>query len=126
MPGDEFRAAVLGVVGRLRPGEVASYGDVAAEAGYPGAARAAGAVLARAGDSGVPWWRVVYADGRLAPGHERTQATRLRAEGVSIDGDRIRLPRNATATEGAGKVRHHNSSSMSPSRPERGSARPVT
>ena len=60
-----------------------SYGDLAAEAGYPGAARAVGAVLA-GGGQGVPWWRVIYADGRLAPGHEGEQAARLVAEGVEI------------------------------------------
>ena len=64
----DFRTRVLATVGRLGPGQVASYGDVASEAGYPGAARAVGAVLATS--DGLPWWRVIYADGRLAPGKE--------------------------------------------------------
>jgi methylated-DNA-protein-cysteine methyltransferase-like protein len=72
------------------PGQVVSYGDLAAEAGYPGAARGAGAVLAGSGPGdGLPWWRVVYADGRLAPGHEREQARRLRAEGVEVRDGRV-------------------------------------
>jgi alkylated DNA nucleotide flippase Atl1 len=35
----EFRERVIAVINRLNAGEVVSYGDVAAEAGYPGAAR---------------------------------------------------------------------------------------
>ena len=68
----------------LRPGEVVTYGEVAAEAGHPGAARAVGNVL-RDSDARFPWWRVVAADGRLVPGHEREQAGRLCAEGVSVN-----------------------------------------
>ncbi len=84
----EFRTRVRAVIAHLRPGEVVSYGDVAAEAGFPGAARGVGSVLASS--DGLPWWRVVMSDGRLAPGKERDQARRLRAEGVTIRGDRVR------------------------------------
>ena len=80
---DEFRARVEAVVARLGRGEVVSYGDVAAEAGFPGAARAVGAILAHPMPGrGLPWWRVVTASGRLVPGHEAEHARRLRAEGV--------------------------------------------
>lgn len=72
----------------LRPGEVASYGEVAAEAGFPGAARGVGAVL-RASE-GLPWWRVVRADGRLAAPHVEEQTRRLAAEGVRVVGGRVR------------------------------------
>jgi methylated-DNA-protein-cysteine methyltransferase-like protein len=84
---DQFRDRVVAVIGRLQPGEVASYGDVAAEAGYPGAARAVGSVLAHC--DGVPWWRVVMASGRLAPGKEVTQARLLRKEGVRVSNGRV-------------------------------------
>ncbi len=40
---------------------------------------------------GVPWHRVVRADGRPAPGHEREALARLRAEGAAIRGDRVDL-----------------------------------
>jgi methylated-DNA-protein-cysteine methyltransferase-like protein len=76
---------VEAVIARLRPGEVVSYGDVAEEAGFPGAARAVGAVLAEPGGD-LPWWRVVTARGRLVPGHEAEHARRLRAEGVAVRG----------------------------------------
>jgi len=76
------------VLGRLRPGEVITYGEVAAEAGRPGAARAVGRILATS-DTGYPWWRVVTSTGRLVPGHEAEHARRLRAEGVTVVGRRV-------------------------------------
>ncbi|HVM00090.1 MAG TPA: MGMT family protein [Egibacteraceae bacterium] len=77
-----FRQRVRAVIARLEPGEIVSYGEVAAAAGSPGAARAVGRVLR--GLDGVAWWRVVGGDGRLvAPDAER-QARLLAAEGVRV------------------------------------------
>ncbi len=73
----------------LRPGEVVTYGEVAAEAGYPGAARAVGRLLATS-DGAHPWWRVVTATGRLVPGHEAEHERRLAAEGVTVVDGRVR------------------------------------
>lgn len=87
----DFEAAVLAVLSGLAAGEVVSYGEVAAAAGFPGAARAVGNLL-RTTDRPVPWWRVVTATGRLAPGKEREQAVRLRAEGVTTHDGRVRIP----------------------------------
>jgi methylated-DNA-protein-cysteine methyltransferase related protein len=84
----EFQRRVAEVIEGLRWGEVATYGEVAAEAGYPGAARAVGNLLARS--DGLPWWRVVTHDGRLVASHEAEQARHLRAEGVSVAGGRVR------------------------------------
>ena len=86
-PGD-FESRVRRVILELRPGQVATYGEVAEEAGFPGAARAVGNVLSR-GD-GLPWWRVVTATGRFAPGHEAEQSRRLQEEGLSVAGGRLR------------------------------------
>ena len=83
-----FERAVVTVLESLGPGEVVTYGDVAAEAGYPGAARAVGRILATGGDD-LPWWRVVTAGGRLVPGHEAEHARRLRAEGVAVVDGRV-------------------------------------
>jgi methylated-DNA-protein-cysteine methyltransferase-like protein len=83
----EFAARVRAVLTTLRPGEVATYGELAEEAGYAGAARAVGRILATT--DGLPWWRVVTSTGRLVPGHEREHAKRLRAEGVPITGTRV-------------------------------------
>lgn len=88
---EPFEVAVERVLNELRPGEVATYGEVAREAGYPGAARAVGNLLARSPD-GLPWWRVVRADGRLAAGHLTEQIRRLQAEGVEVVGKQVRWP----------------------------------
>lgn len=80
---------MVAVISSLPPGEVVTYGEVAMEAGSPGAARAVGNILARSG-GGLPWWRVVAAGGRLATGKEGEQARRLRAEGVTVVGGRVR------------------------------------
>ena len=91
----EFSERVEAVVRSIEPGDVVTYGEVAALAGKPGAARGVGAVLAGSGDRGLPWWRVVAANGRLVPGHEREHAKRLRAEGVTVDASigRVRFSR---------------------------------
>lgn len=91
MTGDDgltpFERAVVAVVTRTEPGEVLAYGEVAAEAGYPGAARAVGGVLRRV--EGLPWWRIVAANGRLLPRDPAEHARRLRAEGVRVRGNRV-------------------------------------
>jgi alkylated DNA nucleotide flippase Atl1 len=86
---DRFEAAVVAVLDALAPGEVVTYGEVAAEAGHPGAARAVGRLLATS-DGAHPWWRVVNAAGRLVPGHEAEHERRLVAEGVEVRNGRVR------------------------------------
>lgn len=86
----DFRGRVVAALRSVGHGQVVSYGDLAAQAGYPGAARAVGAVLAGSSRAErLPWWRVVYADGRLAPGHEVEQSRRLAAEGVAVVAGRV-------------------------------------
>lgn len=85
---DSFRERVEAVVRGLASGEVVSYGDVAAQAGFPGAARAVGRIMAAS--DGLPWWRVVMHDGRLAPGKEEKQGRLLRREGVVVADGRVR------------------------------------
>ena len=79
---DDFTEAVIEVLEALEPGDVMAYGEVATEAGYPGAARAVGNLLRTT--PGLPWWRIVNSAGRLAPGSAKEQAQRLRAEGVKV------------------------------------------
>jgi methylated-DNA-protein-cysteine methyltransferase-like protein len=99
---EEFAARVRKVLLALPPGDVVTYGEVAALAGRPGAARGVGAILAGSGDGGLPWWRVVNSQGRLVPGHEREHARRLRAEGVTVDleAGRVRFTRRPAASRG--------------------------
>jgi methylated-DNA-protein-cysteine methyltransferase-like protein len=97
--GGGFAEGAEAVIRALEPGEVVTYGEVAADAGRPGAARAVGHLLAtRPAD--LPWWRVVTASGRLVPGHEAEHARRLEAEGVRLSNGRVRLagPTRGNAT----------------------------
>ena len=83
-----FAEAVRRVVRDLRPGDVVSYGEVARRAGYPRAARAVGNLLAVT--HGLPWWRVVRANGDLAAQSRVEQARRLRREGVPVRNGAVR------------------------------------
>ncbi len=84
----EFEQAVLNRLKETQPGDVLTYGELAAEAGYPGAARAVGNTLRNLG-SDYPWWRVVNSQGRLHPHGSLEQAKRLKAEGVLVANDRV-------------------------------------
>ena len=83
---------VLATVRKIPKGKVATYGEVAAASGHPGAARQVVWAL-RSGGKAVPWHRVIGAGGKIRltgePGFE--QRLRLRSEGVAISGDRIDL-----------------------------------
>lgn len=87
LSGDDFESAVVSVIDSLKPGDIISYGEVAAEAGYPGAARAVGRVLK--GSTGLPWWRVVTSTGRLVPGHEVEHQRLLEQENVIVLNGRV-------------------------------------
>lgn len=83
------------VVRAVPRGRVASYAQVAYEAGLPGRARMVGRALADAGASAkLPWHRVINAQGRIALPRSSTayveQKSRLVAEGVIFEaGDRV-------------------------------------
>ncbi len=79
----DFEPAVLAVIRSIPAGNVMSYGEVAAEAGFPRAARAVGSLLRTTAED-CPWWRVVGWDGSLRSPDAGRQAARLRAEGVAI------------------------------------------
>jgi methylated-DNA-protein-cysteine methyltransferase-like protein len=83
---------LLSTVRKIPKGKVASYGEVAASSGYPGAARQVVWAL-RSGGKAVPWHRVIGARGRIRLTGEAgfEQRLRLRSEGVTIAGDRVDL-----------------------------------
>ena len=84
-----FQTAVRDVLRSLRPGEVLTYGEVAAEAGHPGAARAVGNYLRRTNDE-VPWHRVLGAGDRIVSRCADEQRRLLLAEGLVVEGARVR------------------------------------
>jgi methylated-DNA-[protein]-cysteine S-methyltransferase len=88
----QFRTRVLFAVRRIPAGRVATYGDVAAAAGVPRAARAVGNIMKECSAPGVPCHRVVGAGGRLGGygGNEGLKRALLGAEGVAVAGTRIR------------------------------------
>lgn len=84
-----FEDAVIDVVDSIPSGETATYGEVAEEAGFPGAARAVGNVMRTV--PGLPWWRVITTTGRLVPGLEMEHTQRLRSEGVLVRNGRVSM-----------------------------------
>ena len=93
-----FRARVYAAVRAIPVGRVASYGDVAAVIGAPGAARQVGWSLAALREGGldpqgrvVPWQRVILTSGRVAfrgdPIRGPLQRALLEDEGVVFEGD---------------------------------------
>ena len=74
---------------RIPRGKVATYGDVASAAGFPGSARQVAWALHQS--SGLPWHRVVGAGGKILLAGEAgfEQRMRLEGEGVRFHGLRI-------------------------------------
>ncbi len=82
------RDRILATVDSIPKGCVASYGQVAAEAGLPRRARLVGTVLGSlTGAGSLPWHRVVNARGELSVrGPARAeQIKRLKREGVRMN-----------------------------------------
>ncbi|MDX9992771.1 MAG: MGMT family protein [Anaerolineales bacterium] len=106
-----FNAQVWEVVRRIPAGKVLAYGQVGALVAVPEGlllkdydafrARWVGGALAACPD-GVPWWRVINAQGKISPrpGAEK-QRMLLEAEQVTFDAkDRIDLARFGWNPEG--------------------------
>jgi len=81
----EFRIQVETLIAQVPAGKVTTYGDLAALAGHPQAARIVGG-MAHFGDSTLPWHRLVNRFGGLAsgyPGGRKSQAQHLALEGIT-------------------------------------------
>lgn len=89
----ERDAAFRRVIASIPKGKVATYGQVAAAAGYPLYHRAVARLLRTDAPDRLPWQRVVGAGGEiklpLEAGAE--QRLRLRMEGVTFRGKRVNL-----------------------------------
>ena len=80
------------VIALIPAGRVASYGDIARQAGFPGAARQVGRSLRKLPEkTRVPWHRVLAASGKIALPEKSTaarlQRERLETEGVVFKGN---------------------------------------
>lgn len=101
MPATEQarRATLYSVLAAVPPGQVVSYGQLAALAGLGRAARWVGRCLAQLPPgSTLPWHRVVAADGRLSLAADTSagaeQRQRLAAEGISVCNGRLDIRRH--------------------------------
>jgi methylated-DNA-protein-cysteine methyltransferase-like protein len=83
------------VIRRIPRGRVATYGQIARLAGYPGHARQVGyALFALKSSTTVPWQRVINAAGRISLKPFTggiSQRLLLEKEGVRFNGDRVSL-----------------------------------
>lgn len=89
-PQRTFRDAVFGVVADIPKGQLATYGQVALLAGWPGRARQVGwALSSLPQNTALPWHRVVNAQGYVpSKGREISaieQIRRLRKEKIQVD-----------------------------------------
>jgi methylated-DNA-protein-cysteine methyltransferase related protein len=89
--GESMFARIRGAILKIPRGKVATYGEVALGAGFPGAARQV--VWALRQSHGLPWHRVLAAGGRIALSGEAgfEQRLRLEAEGVQFNGRRVNM-----------------------------------
>jgi len=89
---------VYAVVRRIPPGRTATYGQVAAMVNRPRAARAVGGAMRRC-PPGVPWHRVLNAQGQISRRKRAasmlTQRMLLEREGVTLRRGRVDMMRYA-------------------------------
>ena len=87
-----FRQRVVQAVRSIPAGKVATYGDVAAAAGRPRAARAVGNLMRTLKIPGLPYHRVVAAGGNIGGygAYPQLKAALLAAEGLTVVRGRIR------------------------------------
>lgn len=84
---DGFFQAVYAALAAVPSGRVVTYGDIARMIGYPGRARYVGYAM-RVCPDGLPWHRVVKADGSIAGGgYAPVRRMLLEREGVPFLAD---------------------------------------
>lgn len=86
-----FRERIEQLIAQIPAGLVTTYGDLAALAGNPAAARIVGGI-AHYGKPSLPWHRLVNRNGKLASGYHggrEAQARHLAAEGVACESNTV-------------------------------------
>lgn len=81
---EAYVESVLTIVEQIPWGRATTYGLVADAVGR-GGPRQVGRVMAMYG-AGVPWWRVVRADGSLPESHQREAVAHYHEEGTELRG----------------------------------------
>ena len=83
---------MLSIVRRVPVGRVTTYGAVARLAGHPRAARAVGNIMRQARQPGVPYHRVIAANGMLGGygGNLGLKRALLVAEGLTVTSRRVK------------------------------------
>lgn len=110
---ERFRARVYRLVALIPEGRVATYGQLAALAGHPRRARHVGNALKHSPEAGLPWHRVLNAQGKVSARAgetrprgdepvERRQVRLLEAEGVRFAGGKVDLARHRWRPEEEG------------------------
>jgi len=82
------------IILRIPKGKVATYGQIAALAGNPRAARVVGWVLHSTSDDALPWHRVINAQGQSSfpvESKRNLQQALLEAEGISFGANGVDL-----------------------------------
>jgi methylated-DNA-protein-cysteine methyltransferase-like protein len=86
---ERYIELVLSIVEQIPTGQVVTYGDIAEMVGI-GGPRLVGRVMSLHG-GGVPWWRVVRADGRPVRGIEAEALDLLQRDGTPLRDGRVDL-----------------------------------
>jgi len=94
-PNDERDIAFRRMIFSIPPGQVSTYGGVAAAAGYPRYHRAVARLLRTDPVDQLPWHRVLGAGGeiKLRGDAADEQRARLELEGVQFNGKRVDMDR---------------------------------
>ncbi len=83
-----FFQKIYKIIRRIPKGKVATYGQIAALAGNPRAARTVGWALHSAGDDSLPWHRVINGRGQSSfpvAGKRKLQRALLEKEGILFE-----------------------------------------
>ena len=92
----ELADSVLLVADAIPSGQVTTYGDIARVVGC-GPRLVAKVMSTRGGET--CWWRVLRADGTIAPGLVAEASRRLAEEGVPVRSGRVDLVRHRAALD---------------------------
>lgn len=94
-----YDEAIWTTVAHIPEGKVATYGQIATIAGFPGTARAVGRSLSKLPEgSKIPWHRVINSKGTLSfpvdSDRYAEQKKRLQEEDICLNAGKINLPLN--------------------------------